>query len=195
MKIKILPIFAIALLSAPSTFAQKRSQAIRSVDFKNFTYPACVGMKTGPLSKANSLSLSNGELEVGDLRKNEEPVNISVSNVSYHDLTGDGQEEAVVSLTYLFYPHGSAGCAFIYTPNNNRPRLLWREGFERLRRLAVGNRGIIFEDYMFSPSDAYCCPKKYSRIVYRWDGKRFSKVRRHVLANDYEDGRFLGYRE
>jgi hypothetical protein len=127
------------------------------------------------------------------LRKNEEPVNISVSNVSYQGLTGDGQEEAIVSLTYLFYPHGSAGCTFIYTPKRNGPRLLWQEGFERLRRLAVENRGITFEDYLFAPSDAYCCPGKYSRTFYRWDGKRFAKVRRQILANDYRDGRFLGF--
>lgn len=193
MRIKILTVLALILLLAPVTFAQHRVQAIRSVDFKNFTYPSCVGTKTGPLSKAKRVSLHNGELEVGDLRKNEEPVNISVSNVSYADLTRDGQEEAIVTLVYLFYPHGSAGCTFIYTPNRHRPRLLWQEGFERLRRLAVEGRGITFEDYVFSPSDANCCPKKYTRTFYRWNGRRFSKVRRQTLANDYEDGRFLGY--
>ena len=193
MKFKTLAALAFILLLTLSIFAQQQAESIRSVDFKNFTYPACVGTKTGPLSKAKRASLRNGELEVGDLGKNEEPVNVSVSNVTYGDLTGDGQEEAIVSLTYLFYPHGSAGCTFIYTPGRIRPRLLWQEGFERLRRVAIENRGLTFEDYLFSPSDAYCCPKKYLRTFYRWNGKRFSKVRQQTLANEYEDGRFLGY--
>jgi hypothetical protein len=193
MRIKTLTALAFILLSAPYTIAQERARAIRAVDFKNFSYPACVGTKTGPLSKAKEVSLHNGELEVGDLRKKEEPVNISVSNVSYSDLTGDGQEEAIVTLVYLFYPHGSAGCTFIYAPGGNRPRLLWQEGFERLRRLAIENRGLTFEDYPFSASDAYCCPKKYLRTFYRWNGKRFAKVRQQTLANEFENGRFLGY--
>src|SRR5918997_4849516 len=124
MIIKALTVLALILLLPSSIFAQGRAESIRSVDFKNFAYPSCIGTKTGPLSKAKSISLSNGELEIGDLRKNEEPVNISISNLAYADLTGDGQEEAIVTLVYLFYPHGSAGCTFIYRLQGNRSQLL-----------------------------------------------------------------------
>ena len=196
MRFTQITILTLALLLPHAVFSQRPTKSIRSIDFKNFTYPVC--MDIAVLSTARSTSLKGGELEVGDLRKHEEPVNIALSNVSYYDLTGDGKEEAIVSLTYLLYPHGAAGCTFIYRLKRGRPQLVWRHSFGGgsfggLRKLAVETGNLRVEEYLHSEADAYCCAEKFNRSFYRWQGGRFRKIKSKVFANDYADARFLGY--
>ena len=129
---------------------------------------------------------------MGELRKGEEPMLVSVSNVSYRDLTGDAEEEAIVNLTYLLYPHGSTGCTFIYTLDRERPKPLWH-GMGDLRRVLVEDGKLLIEEYLLGPSDAYCCPTKYTRSAYKWDGKRFKEVERKEFVNTRESRDFLGF--
>jgi hypothetical protein len=181
--------------SSPSPQLEK---SIRALDFANFNYPPCRSSEGRILPGSKDIILRGGEMEVGDLRKGEEPVNISLSNVSYHDLTGDTQEEAVVSLTYLLYPHGSIICTYIYTLGDSNPQLLWKHGFGSaafggLRKLSVENGVLLVEEYIHSDSEPYCCPKKFLRLFYKWDGKRFQKGKPETLTNEYEDAKFMGY--
>lgn len=89
-------------------------ETIRTVDFKNFVYPVCPSIRREILSKSKDISLRNGELEIPrGVQGNEDPIDFSLSNVAYHDLTGDDKEEAIVTLTSFLYPHGSSNCTFI----------------------------------------------------------------------------------
>lgn len=167
--------------SSPSPQLEK---SIRALDFANFNYPPCISSEDRILPRSKDIILRGGELEVGDLRKGEEPINISLSNVSYYDLTGDAQEEAIISLTYLLYPHGSTICTYIYALEGSNPKLLWKRGFGSaafggLRKLWVENGILLVKEYIHSDSEPYCCPKKFLRLSYKWDGKRFQKVNRN----------------
>ena len=185
--------------NSPNSSASPRlEKSIRALDFANFNYPSCRSSEDGILPGSKDIILRGGEIEIGDLRKGEEPVNISLSNVSYHDLTGDTQEEAIISLTFLLYPHGSTICTYIYTLEGSNPQLLWKHGFGSaafggLRKLWVENGVFLVEEYIHSDSEPYCCPKKFLRLFYKWDGKRFQKVKSETLTNEDEDAKFLGY--
>src|SRR5947209_338862 len=144
---------------AVSTSPQVK-ESIRSVDFRNFTYPVCLNVKPEILPKTKTITLSNGELEIAKgTQGNDEPVNISLSNVSFNDLTKDGNEEAIVTLITLLYPHGSTACTYVYTWKENKTQLLWSyafgtDAFGGLRRLSVEDGNLIVEQYVSSSSAA-----------------------------------------
>jgi hypothetical protein len=166
---------------------------IRAVDFHNFTYPTCAGTKDGVLARVKSVTLRAGNLEVGELGKGEEPVAIDLTNVSYRDLTRDGEEEAIVTLTYLFYPKGPAlACTYVYRWEKGRAKQLW-EGAGYLRRLAVEGGNLLVEEYSYSESDATCCPGKFVRTGYAWDGRKFETTGREVFINERRDANLIGY--
>ena len=174
-------------------------ESIRSVDFRNFTYPVCLNVKPEILPKTKSITLRNGELEIAKgTQGNSEPLNISLSNVSFGDLTKDGNEEAIVTLITLLYPHGSTACTYVYTWKENKVQLLWSyafgtDAFGGLRRLSVEDGNLIVEEYVSSSSAALCCPEKFSRSIYRWNAKSFEKIKSEVFVNESKRNDILGY--
>lgn len=64
---------------------------VRSVDWKNFTYP-WYPADTKPPYRTRNLPLRNGEFEVhGNSYKKIENVSMRLANASYVDVTGDGK--------------------------------------------------------------------------------------------------------
>jgi hypothetical protein len=101
--------------SAPTqaTASASPSGPIRKVDFKNFTYPWYPSDYTPPHGD-RKITLRDGEMKV-DAVKNIDRLRAGLPNVSYADLTGDGQEEAIVTVVTNFDPNGSVACIFVYT--------------------------------------------------------------------------------
>jgi hypothetical protein len=194
------------LAQAPATPSlNSPSSPIRKVDFKNFTYP---WYPTGyvPPNGRRRIRLQSGEMKV-EAVKNTDRVWASLANVSYADLTGDGKEEAIVTVTTNFDPNGSVACIFVYTLRGNEPKLLWsHETGDRanggLRNLRVEGFDLVVEQYdikfdsakgRYEEGTALCCPKRFIRSHYRWDGEHFEKSKSETLPNEYDNARFLGY--
>jgi hypothetical protein len=184
---------------------QSPESGIRKIDFKNFTYP-WYPSGYAPPGGERRITLHNGEMKV-EAAKNTDRLWASLANVSYADLTGDGREEAIVTITTNFDPNGSMACIFVYDLRGNQPKLLWsHETGDRanggLRTLRVEGFDLVVEQYelkfdetkgSYEEGTALCCPKRFIRTHYRWDGTRFDKSQSETLPNEYDNARFLGY--
>lgn len=181
------------------------SSPIRGVDFKNFTYPWYPTDYPPPHAK-REIKLHDGEMKV-DAVKNIDRIWARLANVSYADLTGDGSEEAIVTVVTNFDPNGSVACIFIYRLRNGEPRLWWsHETGDRanggLRSLRVEGYNLVVEHYeiqfdwakgRYEDGAALCCPKRFVRSSYRWNGEKFEKTKSETLPNEYKSAEFLGY--
>lgn len=188
-------------VSEPEDARKRAEQVIDAIDFKNFTFPWYPKGYRPPSGKRN-VSLRNGELVV-DQSGNTNDVLFSLINVSIAELTGDNVKEAIVTVTANFNPGGSYACTFIYTLKSGRPFLLWKletgdRAYGGLRRISLTDGSLIVEKYA-SEFDKHetpmCCPKKFQRLYYKWNGKQLQKIRTQELPNEFENARFLGYPE
>src|SRR5437588_7794847 len=178
------------------------SGAIRRIDFKNFTYPWYPTDYSRPQGE-RKITLRDGEMKVEGV-KNTDRLWSSLANVSYADLTGDSQEEAIITVTTNFDPNGSVACIFVYTMRSNEPKLLWlHETGDRanggLRSLKVESFDLVVEQYdikfdsakgSYEEATALCCPKRFIRSRYRWDGEHFEKRKWETWPNEYDNERF-----
>lgn len=185
--------------------AGQKASAIRDVDFRNFTFPWYPSDYAPPHGRRETI-LRNAAMKV-DGDKNTDRVWIRLANVSYADLTGDGREEAIVTLVANFDPNGSVACTFIFMIEKDKPKLLWsKETGDRanggLRSIRVIDGSIVMEQYeiefdwskgSYEAGASLCCPKRFVRSTYRWNGRVFEKVASETLINEYPTAEFLGY--
>jgi hypothetical protein len=196
-----MPIGQTPEISEPANVEERVGQVIDTVDFKNFTFPWYPKGYSPPSGKRN-VSLRDGELVV-DVHGNKNDVLFSLINVSLADLTGDNAKEAIVTVLANFNPGGSYACTFVYTFKSGRPLLLWKlengdRAYGGLRKINVTDGSLIVEKYAskFDEDETpVCCPKRFHRLYYKWNGKQFQKMRTEELPNEFEDARFLGYPE
>lgn len=191
--------------AAQVTAGPSPSSPIRKIDFKNFTYP-WYPTDYPPPHGERKITLRDGEMKV-DAPRNIDRLRAGLANVSYADLTGDGKEEAIVTVVTNFDPNGSVACIFVYTLRSNEPKLLWSlETGDRanggLRTLRVEGFDLVVEQYdikfdwakgRYEGGTALCCPKRFIRSHYRWDGEHFEKSKSETLPNEYKNAEFLGY--
>jgi len=166
-------------LAPGSLFAQG---SIRQIDFKNFTYPL-----SGPL-------LGHGELKwLGNPRdgySNRKPVHLvngedstgfTLKSVEFADVTGDGNEDAVVVLLYQTGGTQNTHYVYVYSFETGKPKLLaychtGSRGYSGLYKV-YGERGtLVFE--LFDPKklEGECCSSGFVRTRYRWREGRFEAV-------------------
>jgi hypothetical protein len=123
MKLSQITVLIITLIFCSSAFAQTSNSNIRSADFSNFTYPWVVENSVYP---NESFTLKNGELPpTYDERGIKDEDGVLFENVKYSDITGDGEEEAIVFLSVVTGGSSIPGIIYIYTWQNNRPKLIW----------------------------------------------------------------------
>lgn len=154
---------------------------IRKIDFKNFTYPD----KTGK----NIFTLTNGEEPFGQMKD----IAFSLKGIEYADLTNDKQDEAIIHIL-VQYGAGSSGLFYIYTLENNKPKILWyaESGYGaegELKRVYAENNKLIvelfgtnkfientgefkFPDRKDVPKDL-CCPTDFTKFRFKWNGEKF----------------------
>jgi hypothetical protein len=147
----------------------------------------------------SEITLSDGKLEIATTRPGTGNLSLELENVSYADVIGDGKEDAIVTVAGITGANRFLGAVFVYTIEKDEPRLLWQhETGDRadggLRRISVENGMLTLEEYTRSERDGgLCCPKKFIRSSYRWNGEDFEKSKAETLPNEYDNARFLGY--
>ena len=186
MKLSQITVLVIALLISQSAFSQQRDSNIRTVDFASFTYPWTADL-IDPTNPKKSFTLKDGELPA---TRNErgfiDEMGVFLQGVKYGDVTGDGVEEAIVSLSIQTGGSAIPGIIYIYTLRKNRPVLLWsRSTGDRadggLREVYAENGQLVVELNSSVGSRGDCCPTRFTRTRYEWRGGRFRQKRKETL--------------
>jgi hypothetical protein len=178
---------------------------IRSVDFENFTFPAKPIYPTGE----KYFTLRNGKY-AGRLQDGAiEPYPVSLVESVYGDVTGDGNEEAMLVLTENIRGTAIPYYVYVYAMERNKPKLIWSfETGDRaqggLRQVFAENGELVVELYgkdkfvggdLFAEDDSIrgaCCPSVFTRSRYEWRDNRFRRKRQlEVLQNPVGSAPFL----
>jgi hypothetical protein len=187
-----LTVVSVALGSTLSSSALQSppKKSIRAVDFSDFSYTETEGLHT-PHSRKRSFKLKDGALpETRDKQGFVDGMGIYLSDVSYGDVTGDGLEEAIVTMSIVTGGSALPDIVYIYTLQGGKPRLLWAfDTGDRadggLRRVKAENSCLLVELYgngRILGKDLYaedktnrgaCCPTFFTRARYKWTGNGF----------------------
>ena len=184
MKLLQITVLIITLIFCSSAFAQTSNSNIRSANFSNFTYPWVIENSVYP---NESFTLKNGELSpTYDERGIKDEDGVVFESVKYSDITGDGEEEAIVFLSVVTGGSSIPGIIYIYTWQNNHPKLIWfRATGDRadggLRHMYTENGDFVLE--LNSPLGALGAgrPIQFERTTYKWTGKKFRQKQRAIL--------------
>ncbi|MGH9962554.1 MAG: hypothetical protein ACREBC_36475 [Pyrinomonadaceae bacterium] len=134
-----------------------------------------------------------------DIQTGLRNLHVELENVTFTDMAGDGQEEAIVTLGGVSIFNRFVGAVFVHAIENGKLRLLWQqETGDRadggLRRIALAGRTLIIEKYARSQGDGgLCCPAKFIRSYYQLSGQQFKKVKSELILSEYDYAKFLGY--
>jgi len=198
MRLLLLSIL-IALSIASTASAQNSSapRSIRDVDFKNFTfnwYPR--DADTPPVGR--KIVLTNGEMDTGWVGEERRTFFLINQPIKYGDLTGDGNEEAVVVLGTIISGMARPGVIFVYTMSHDKPRLLW--AYETGDRWEYGyhgasirNRKLVIERYKpyilvyRGQKHEMSSSSSYVRDYYKWNGMRLRKIKTEIVPVDATD--------
>lgn len=153
---------------------------IRKVDFKNFTFP-----ETNDYPR---FRLKDGEKPFEFGKKD----GIDLFKIEYLDLTSDRNEEAILTMSIQTGGSAMPNFIFIYTLENEEPKLLWNfmtgdRASGGLKKVYGANDDLIVEtfgdnkfingewkfDYPKGEFRGDCCPTAYTKIRFKWDGKKF----------------------
>jgi hypothetical protein len=184
----------VGLLYASIGFTSAQTN-IRQVDFKNFTYPLSgprlghdrlqwLDMPTGAHSNRKPIHLVNGD----DLTKSSSFVmdgqeytqweGFTLQSVEFADVTGDGQEDAIVVLHYRTGGTQQTDYVYIYSFAAGKPRLL--AYFHSGDRAASGlykvygeNGKLVVELFDPEKRSGDCCSSGFVRTRYKWRNGRF----------------------
>jgi hypothetical protein len=177
---------------------------IGNVDFKNFTYELPRGWEN---PDGKEITLTNGRVapvsvneKVGEKMSDEEKlelkakrrIGLSYITTKYLDMTGDGQDEAVVVLKIETGGAAIPQVVYVYTWKNGQAELLWpfRTGDRAdggLKDIRVENGEVIVELYgqdrfllgqtetgkITGDEEQLCCPTHFTRTSYKWNGSAF----------------------
>lgn len=185
-------VLGVMIFICGSAFAQKN---IRLVDFKNFTYPLSgpllghgelkwLGNSKDRYSKRKPIHLVNGdELEkvssfMMDGKEYPQFAGFTLQSVEFADVTGDGNEEAIVVLLYQSGGTQNTHYVYIYSFVNGKPQLLaychaGSRGFSGLYKV-YGERGkLVVELLDPKKMEGECCSDGFVRTRYKWREGRF----------------------
>lgn len=182
MKLPLL--FALAWSVVPvvaqSSPAQAAAGDIRHVDFQRYTYtPGCTD---------TPVTTSGG---VFQRESRDDRISFKVMRVSYGDVNGDGQDEALVATVCNTGGSGDFTDAFVFGLVSGKPQLLAKvEGGDRavdgIHDIAVESGRVVLWLYGDGSRGA-CCPVFVDRWEYRLAGGKLEQVRRLGRTAVHED--------
>lgn len=175
---------------------------IAKFDFKNFTYELPRGWQNPDSSE---ITLTNGKLapvfvatneEMSDEEKSElkskRRIGMSYVTTKFLDVTGDGQDEALVILKVETTGSAIPQLVYVFIWKDDKPELIWpfRTGDRAdggLKDLRIENGELIVELYgqdrfllgqtetgkVTGDEEQLCCPTFFTRSRYKWNGKSF----------------------
>jgi hypothetical protein len=120
-KVMRVVILAALLLAPQVTYSQRRVSSIRSVDFANFTYRLPDGPNTEDYVTLRGGKRPQARNKKGEIIEDE----MSLGEITYGDVTGDGVEEAIIYLDIVTGGSAAPGVIYIYTLRSGKPKLLW----------------------------------------------------------------------
>lgn len=167
-----------------SELLERRRTAIRKIDFANFSYPA------KPIYHKRGFRLTDGGYDGHRLPPAIAPwgpAPIGLVAIAYGDVSGDGNEDALVVLNESVHGTAIPYYVYIYEMKENRVRLLWAvETGDRaeggLRKVFAEDGKLVIELYsegarvkekLYGTSEGACCPSSFTRTRYRWARNRF----------------------
>lgn len=185
------------------------TSALGTFDFKNFTYPLPRGWQN---PDGSDLTLENGRVDpvskfIHEDMPDEEKIEaratrrigMSYVTTKYFDLTGDGQDEAIVILKVETTGHAIPQLVYVYEWKNGAPELIWnfRTGDRAdggLKDMRVENGELVVELFgqdrfllgqtetgkITGDEEQLCCPTYFTRTFYKWNGKNFLMQRKRL---------------
>ncbi len=176
---------------------------IGTFDFKNYTYDLPHGWQNPDGS--TDITLTNGRIapvggQVKDdmsdedkiVAKSERRIGMSYVTTKYMDVTGDGEDEALVILKIETAGSAIPQLVYVFTWKDGKPDLIWpfRTGDRAdggLKNIYTDNGMLVIELYgqdrfllgqmetgkITGDFEQLCCPTHFSRSFYKWNGKNF----------------------
>lgn len=162
------------LLSSGLADAQ---EGIRLVDFKNFTYPLSGptlghhSLKWLDMSTAKHIRLANGKGGSGSQ-------GFTLGSVAFVDVTGDGQEDALVAIHLDTGGTQQTDYVYIYSFVFGRPNLLayfhsGDRGSSGLYKVYGENGKLVVELFDPEKRSGDCCSSGFVRTRYKWSHGQF----------------------
>ena len=176
---------------------------IGSFDFQNHSYQLPRGWENPDRSDS---TLVNGRLALVEGKTNNEDmsdeqkaaaklgrrIGLSYVATKFFDLTGDGQDEALVVLKIETGGSAIPPIVYVFTWKDGKPELIWpfRTGDRAdggLKDLRAEHGLLVVELYgqdrfllgqsetgkITGDVEQLCCPTHFTRTVYKWNGKNF----------------------
>lgn len=153
------------------------SDSIRSVDFGNFTYSWIADLG----NPRKTFTLRKGELPpTRNERGLVDKMGVSLDRVEYGDVTGDGQEEAIVVLSILTGGSATPHAIYVYGGRGDHTKQLWSGSTDDradggLQKVYAQNGDLVLERFSPVGKKGDCCPTRFTRTRYEWQGHRFRK--------------------
>lgn len=157
---------------------------IGKYDFKNYTYPLPIGWQGAGMREVT--------LENGVYPMNKEHVGASYVGTKFGDVTGDGQEEAMVVVRIDTGGSANPQIVYIFEWKDDKPEMIWyfRTGDRAdggIKDLRAENGELVLQLYgqdryligqletmrIQGDVEQICCPIYFTRTRYKWDGANF----------------------
>jgi hypothetical protein len=183
---------------------KKTNSPIGNFDFRNFTYNLPRGWQNP--DGTTDFTLTSGKIApvagtVSDDMTDEEKAEIrqrrrigmSYVTTKYLDMTGDGDDEAIVILKVETGGSAVPQLVYVFTWKDNKPELIWpfRTGDRAdggLKDVRVENGMTVIELFgqdrfilgqmetgrITGDEEQLCCPTHFTRSTYKWSGTIFS---------------------
>jgi hypothetical protein len=199
----------LVLVLGSYTCLSSAQENIRQVDFNNFTYPLSGHLlghdrlewlniperaqaKKQPIQLVKGSNLTKTSSFVMDGKEYDQYEGFTLESVKFADLTGNGEEEAIVVLRYHTGGTQTTNYVYVYTLDNHEPKLLaychtGDRAYSGLYKV-YGNDGLLtFELLDPKRASGDCCSSGIIVSRYRWHNTRFEAIgpiERRSLSTD-----------
>ncbi|MEZ5425844.1 MAG: hypothetical protein R2747_06240 [Pyrinomonadaceae bacterium] len=194
-------IFCLIFICPPLFTEVKAQTNIRAIDFQNFTYqPLCGGTEPQNFSVKNGSFYEETLIPVqpddNKKKKVAQPTTkydrkfFNVFQTNFGDVTGDGNDEAILLTVCSKNGPETFTEGFIYGINDGVPELLARiPGGDRaadgIRTVSVENGTLIVERSDPGDSIEACCPEMIATSRYRFENNNLNQIGETVKREIY----------